>query len=422
MAATPFSKRAGIETASYTETFLLLASLLASRALGSNSSSRVYGIPAGFAYSFTGGGNVTPAIPANVTQLRDWLTDNKPRVIVLDKEYNFIGSEGYCENCACCVFNTDTCGEGGQDAIETDFGWRGDRTPVDCTYPDTTTIDVAISITDNNPGYVLGGDAIYMNGCDLIWIDHVTISLVGRQMIFMGYESIETDHVPIGGRVTTSNTEFDGRTDHSATCDGRHYWTILGLGENDKVSFFNNWIHRTSARSADLGSVSAWHIFNTYWSNNTGHAFSVTPEPAILVEGNVFTDVVRPTEPGNGYGMFLTNSSTISACDSTMGRPCQENVLTGSGDLSPYTTNNVTSLQTIGDADGRNINFMPIGQVRAYVVANAGIGKVGFNGTTTPTILPSGLVVTPPSTAVPYQVQRNQGHGHQYVRFHHRHP
>ncbi|KAB8260973.1 pectin lyase fold/virulence factor [Aspergillus pseudonomiae] len=373
MAATPFSKRAGIATASYTDLFYFLL----------HSSPAVPLDPTRHP-SFTGGGNVTPAIPANVTQLRDWLTDNKPRVIVLDKEYNFISSEGYCENCACCVFNTDTCGEGGHDAIETDFGWRGDRTPVDCTYPDTTTIDVAsnktivglgsegvirgnglrfvngasniivqnIHITDSNPGYVWGGDAIYMNG----------------------------------------------------------------------LSFFNNWIHHTSGRSPNLGSVSAWHIFNNYWSTNTGHAFSVNPKPTILVEGNVFTDVARPTEPGNGYGIFITNSSTISTCDSTMGRPCQENVLTGNGDLSPYTTNKVTSLQTIADADEQNINVMRVSQVRAYVVANAGIGKVGFNGTTTPTISPSGLVVTPPSTAVPYQVQRNQGHGHQYVRFRHRHP
>lgn len=87
---------------------------------------------------------------------------------------------------------------------------------------------------------------------------------------------MNTDQVLTGGRVTISNTEFDGRTDHFATCDGHHYWTILGLGENDNMSFFNNWIHHTSGRSPDLGSVSAWHIFNNYWSNNTGHA-SLSP-------------------------------------------------------------------------------------------------------------------------------------------------
>ena len=233
---------------------------------------------------------------------------------------------------------------------------------------------------------------------------------------------MNTDQVLTGGRVTISNTEFDGRTDHFATCDGHHYWTILGLGENDKMSFFNNWIHHTSGRSPDLGSVSAWHIFNNYWSNNTGHAFSVTPEPAFLLEGNVFHDVARPTEPGNGYGMFITNSSTVSTCDSAMKRPCQENLLTGSGDLSPYTTNNVASLQTIVDADEQSINIMPVSQVRAYVVANAGIGKVIFNSTVTPTVSSSSSVMTPPATVAPYQADKDNSHGHQYVRFHHRRP
>ncbi|RAQ51894.1 pectin lyase precursor [Aspergillus flavus] len=407
--------------------FLLLSSLLASSALGSNLWTKVYGKPAGFAYSVTGGGNTTPAVPANVAQLLDWLTDSKPRVIVLDKEYNFIGNEGYCENCACCVFNTDTCGDGGQDAIETDFGWCGDRTPVDCTYPNTTTIDVAsnkaivalgakgvirgsglrvvnsvsnvivqnIHITGINPGYVWGGDAIYMDGCDLIWIDYVKISLVGRQMISMGYES--------SGRVTISDTEFDGRTDHSSTCDGHHYWTILGLGENDKVSFFNNWIHHTSGRSPDLGSVSAWHIFNNYWSNNTGHA-SLSPLSLL------------------SYWKETYSMITVTTCDSAMKRPCQENLFTGSGDLSPYTTNNVTSLQTIADADEQNINIMPVSQVRAYVLANAGIGKVGFNSTVTPTVSPSSSVMTPPATVARYQVHKDNSHGHQYLRFHHRRP
>ncbi|QMW42660.1 hypothetical protein G4B11_006030 [Aspergillus flavus] len=350
---------------------LLLSSLLASSALGFNLSTKVYGKPVGFTYSVTGGGNATPAVPANGAQLLDWLTDSKPRVIVLDKE-----------------------------------------TPVDCTYPNTTTIDVAsnkiivglgakgfirgsglrlvngasnviiqnIHLTDINLGYIWGGDAIYMNGCDLIWIDHVKISLVDRQMISMGYES--------GGRVTISNTEFDGRTDHFAT-----------PGFRERLAHFQQLLvqqYRT--------------------------CFSVTPEPAILLEGNIFHDVARPTEPGNGYGMFITNSSTVTTCDSAMKRPCQENLLTGSGDLSPYTTNNVTSLQTIADADEQNINIMPVSQVRAYVLANAGIGKVGFNSTVTPTVSPSSSVMTPPATVAPYQVHKDNSHGHQYLRFHHRRP
>jgi pectin lyase len=33
-----------------------------------------------------------------------------------------------------------------------------------------------IAITDINPKYVWGGDAITINNADMVWIDHVTVS------------------------------------------------------------------------------------------------------------------------------------------------------------------------------------------------------------------------------------------------------
>lgn len=38
-------------------------------------------------------------------------------------------------------------------------------------------------------------------------------------------------------RITISNTELDGVTPWSASCDGNHYWTMLMQGDNDKVTF-----------------------------------------------------------------------------------------------------------------------------------------------------------------------------------------
>ena len=37
------------------------------------------------------------------------------------------------------------------------------------------THDRNVAITDINPKYVWGGDAITLDGCDMIWIDHVTV-------------------------------------------------------------------------------------------------------------------------------------------------------------------------------------------------------------------------------------------------------
>lgn len=54
----------------------------------------VSGSPTGFGTGTTGGGNATPQYPADINQLEAWLKDSTPRVIVLNKEYNYIGSQG----------------------------------------------------------------------------------------------------------------------------------------------------------------------------------------------------------------------------------------------------------------------------------------------------------------------------------------
>jgi pectin lyase len=51
-------------------------------------------------------------------------------------------------------------------------------------------------------------------GNDGVWIDHVKVSLVGRMFIVTHYDA---------SRVTVSNSEFDGRTTTSASCNGNHY-------------------------------------------------------------------------------------------------------------------------------------------------------------------------------------------------------
>lgn len=47
----------------------------------------VVGSPPGFAASTTGGGSATAQYPSSLDQLKEWLTDSTPRVIVLNKEY-----------------------------------------------------------------------------------------------------------------------------------------------------------------------------------------------------------------------------------------------------------------------------------------------------------------------------------------------
>lgn len=61
-----------------------------------------------------------------------------------------------------------------------------------------------------------GGDAFELSGNDGVWIDHCKFSLTGRMFIV-------SHDAP--SRITISNTEFDGTTTTSATCNGNHYWT-----------------------------------------------------------------------------------------------------------------------------------------------------------------------------------------------------
>jgi hypothetical protein len=59
----------------------------------------------------------------------------------------------------------------------------------------------------------------------MVWIDHVTTSLIGRQHIVLGNNA--------SNRVTISNCKIDGTTSWSATCDGHHYWGLYFTGSND---------------------------------------------------------------------------------------------------------------------------------------------------------------------------------------------
>ncbi|EGZ22099.1 hypothetical protein PHYSODRAFT_329957 [Phytophthora sojae] len=134
-----------------------------------------------------------------------------------------------------------------------------------------------IHITNLNPHLVWGGDAITIRGNGNvapkgIWIDHVKISNIGRQMIV---------------------TNFSG---------------VQGFTIKDG---FGNYIHHTSGRSPKVGGHSGEttviYAANNYFYDNTGHAFDVSTGGYALAEGNYFEAVI--------------------------GRDCKPNVVTKSGAL-----------------------------------------------------------------------------------------
>ncbi|KAI9931410.1 hypothetical protein ASPWEDRAFT_103940 [Aspergillus wentii DTO 134E9] len=361
----------------------------------------VTGSAFGFASGTTGGGSAAAAAPSDISQLKTWLSDDTPRVILIDKEFNFIGSEGNCSSCQCCIPDSNTCGSSGQNAIkQSGSDWCGSYPSITCSYDKAgiESLEVAshksivgvgskgvirgkglrlvngvsniiiqnIHITELNPQYIWGGDAITLDGTSNVWIDHVTVNLVGRQMFVSGYDK--------NTGVTISNSEFDGRTSWSATCDGHHYWTVLGYGKGDTVTFAGNYIHHTSGRSPKLEFNSHWHAYNNYWFNNTGHAFDVGENTNAFIEGNVFNNVKTPfLEDSNPGNTFAVSSSDKSTCDSATGRTCIANTLTSSGTLSG-SDKSVLSGWPSGEG---NLNYIAASKVASSVQANAGVGKVG---------------------------------------------
>lgn len=219
----------------------------------------VTGAAEGFAKGVTGGGSATPVVPKTNAELVSYLTDSSARVIHLEQTFDFTGTEGTATETGCAPYGTAS---GCQTAINQN-NWCTNYQPnapkVTVTYDKAATLGINVKsnksivgigskgiikgkglrlvsgvkniiiqnvhITNLNPKYVWGGDAITIDNVDLVWIDHVTTSLIGRQHIVLGNNA--------SNRVTISNNKIDGTTSWSATCDGYHYWGLYFTGSND---------------------------------------------------------------------------------------------------------------------------------------------------------------------------------------------
>ncbi|ETP31760.1 hypothetical protein F442_19402, partial [Phytophthora nicotianae P10297] len=342
----------------------------------------------GFAVGTTGGGNAIPDHPKTLDELKELLRDDKPRVVVLDKEFNFLGSEGKTTEMGCRPKSNTAClaksnGFKGQDVILfpgdttlTHTGGCDQPEKVEITY-DNASKDMLsvrsnktlrgvgkkgvlkgkglklegdniiiqnIHITELNPQYIWGGDAFFMGGIDKralkkIWIDHVKVSRVGRQMFVSGFDGVES--------ITISNSDFDGRTDWSSSCDGRHYWGFILDGTTTRVSFLQNYVHSTSGRSPKIIGASSpnanvvAHIANNYWSDNSGHSFEPGKNAFVLAEGNFFEGTLQPMEADAEKASI----SVADDCSPALGRSCPGNTVEKSGKFE--SVNGARALETV---------------------------------------------------------------------------
>ncbi|KAL5044554.1 putative pectin lyase F-1 [Aspergillus fruticulosus] len=362
-----------------------------------SASAQVVGTPSGFAAGTTGGGDATPQTPSSLDELVEWITDDTPRVILIDREWSFIGTEGTTTT-QCCSTRTTTC-EGGTSAGQASIvDTCDDGTWVSCTYDNAgpSPLDVGnnksivgvgsegvirgkglrirggasnviiqnIHLTDTNPEYVWGGDLITLDDCDRVWIDHNKFSLAGRQFIVSGWGA--------AGHVTISNNEFDG-----------HYWSLLLIGLEDWYTFQGNWVHDVSGRAPHMGTSNTdsrifFHGVNNYFQNVGGHAFDIDTNTWALLEGNYFDAVTTPvTDTTLTSGALVYNVPTVdsaSACVADLAYICEWNRLSGSGDWPSLTDQEV--LTQFAQYTDSLVDAYSVADVPSTVVANAGVGKI----------------------------------------------
>ncbi|KAK3201503.1 hypothetical protein GRF29_185g1144629 [Pseudopithomyces chartarum] len=365
--------------------------------LGERATYAVKGKPEGFATGTTGGGSAACVVPSSTSQLKSWLADSTARCIVLDKEFNFKGTEGVATETGCRPASNKCPGNGGQDAINhaswcTNGNAGAGSKNIQVTYDkagvsgmtvgsNKSIIGVGnkgvirgkglriangakniiiqnIHITELNPQYIWGGDAIAVDGSDLVWIDHNKFSLVGRQMLVLGNNA--------SNRVTISNNDFDGNTNWSATCDNHHYWTLYLTGSNDLVTLKGNYIHHTSGRSPKVGGNTLLHAVNNYFYANTGHAFDNGAN--VVAEGNVFQNVNTPLLGNSGQFFGSPSTGANAVCSATLGHVCQVNTFGSSGTLGG------TNTAFLSNFKGKSV--ASAGAASANVANTAGVGKI----------------------------------------------
>ncbi|KFZ05855.1 hypothetical protein V501_07963 [Pseudogymnoascus sp. VKM F-4519 (FW-2642)] len=95
-----------------------------------------------------------------------------------------------------------------------------------------------------------------------------------------------------------------------------------------------------------------------------------------LLEGNMFGNVDSPMASYTGLIYSVPDSSSASACSSTLGRACEANTVTGSGGWPSLT--NTAALATINRYTSKMyvVTPLPASSVKSKFTGNAGVGDI----------------------------------------------
>lgn len=144
-------------------------------------SAQVVGRPEGFASEVTGGGDAAPVYPETNEELLELLGSSEPQVIVLTKDFDFIGTEGTITEDGCAPYGFD---EGCQLALDGP-NWCGDRDPVEVTYDAATSSPIYVksdkTLVGQGAGAKISGKGLYFSDVSNIIVQNIHITNLNPQ-------------------------------------------------------------------------------------------------------------------------------------------------------------------------------------------------------------------------------------------------
>lgn len=217
--------------------------------LGKRATEAVVGSAEGFASGTTGGAAGSTVYPTTNDELVSYLSSSSPLTIVLQQTFDFTDYSGTVTATGCAPWGTASACQEAINANSWCSNYESSAPSVTVTYNAAATLGITITsdksligsgssgvikgrgvrvvsgasnviiqnieITDLNPRYVWGGDAITLNDADLIWIDHVTVLIVPvREMKACTVQLTFFPDLP--------NWTAAGRPGHSRGSEGDH--------------------------------------------------------------------------------------------------------------------------------------------------------------------------------------------------------
>ena len=243
-----------------------------------------------------------------------------------------------------------------------------------------------------------GADAVSMQECDGVWVDHCTFTSLNQTK---DYEDGSTDVTHGSKNVTVSwcryiKTQKSCLVGHSNSQSGDTQIT---------ATFHHNWFEGSSSRHPRVrfGKV---HVYNNFFDGNTTYGVGSAYGAKVLVEYNYFNGVQLPTDictyPAKESGESNLQGSVAGYLYPTqniyVNRPAKakDPYPLSNVKYEKYNGSTITPLTYADFAPAYNYTVTAAEDVPTVVKAGAGYGKLGF--TEAPVAVNNGGVTTPDAT------------------------